>query len=118
MFKPDQPIKSHKEDKLDRFSFAQSLGNAILSYKNKEKNSIVIGLFGAWGSCKTSIFNMALEHIDLVSKNKTIDEKPIIVRFNPWNYSDQNQLVTQFFKQLSIKHNYQTCNYDHYFSYN
>lgn len=102
MFKPDQPIKSHKEDKLDRFSFAQSLGNAILSYKNKEKNSIVIGLFGAWGSGKTSIINMALEHIDLVSQNKTDDEKPIIVRFNPWNYSDQNQLVTQFFKQLSI----------------
>lgn len=100
MFKPDQPIKSHKEDKLDRFSFAQSLGNAILSYK--EKDSIVIGLFGAWGSGKTSIINMALEHIDLVSKNKTDDEKPIIVRFNPWNYSDQNQLVTQFFKQLSV----------------
>ena len=100
MFKPDQPIKSHEEDKLDRFSFAQSLGNAILSYK--EKDSIVIGLFGAWGSGKTSIINMALEHIDLVSKNKTDDEKPIIVRFNPWNYSDQNQLVTQFFKQLSV----------------
>jgi len=100
MFKPDQPIKSHKEDKLGRFSFAQSLGNAILSYK--EKDSIVIGLFGAWGSGKTSIINMALENIDLVSKNKTDDEKPIIVRFNPWNYSDQNQLVTQFFKQLSV----------------
>jgi len=100
MFKPDQPIKSHKEDKLGRFSFAQSLGNAILSYK--EKDSIVIGLFGAWGSGKTSIINMALEHIDIVSKDKTDDEKPIIIRFNPWNYSDQNQLVTQFFKQLSV----------------
>jgi len=100
MFRPDQPIKSHKEDKLGRFSFAQSLGNAILSYK--EKDSIVIGLFGAWGSGKTSIINMALEHIGLVSKNKADDEKPIIVRFNPWNYSDQNQLVNQFFKQLSV----------------
>ena len=100
MFKPDQPIKSRKEDKLGRFSFAQSLGNAIFSYK--EKDSIVIGLFGAWGSGKTSIINMALEHIDFVLKNKTDDEKPIIVRFNPWNYSDQNQLVTQFFKQLSV----------------
>ena len=100
MFKPDQPIKSHREDKLGRFPFAQSLGNAILSYK--EKDSIVIGLFGAWGSGKTSIINMALEHIDLFSKNKIDDKKPIIVSFNPWNYSDQNQLVTQFFKQLSV----------------
>jgi len=28
--------------------------------------------------------------------------KPIVVRFNPWNYSDQNQLVAQFFRELSI----------------
>lgn len=100
MFKPDQPIKSYKEDILGRRPFAQSLGNAILSYK--EKDSIVIGLFGAWGSGKTSIINMALEHIDLVSKNKIGDEKSIIIRFNPWNYSDQNQLITQFFRQLSV----------------
>ena len=101
MFKSDQPIKSYKEDILGRSPFAQSLGNAILSYKNKEKDSIVIGLFGAWGSGKTSIINMALEHIDFVSK-KTDVEKPIVIKFNPWNYSDQNQLITQFFKELSV----------------
>lgn len=101
MFKPDQPIESSKDDILGRASFAQALGEAILSYK--EKDSIVIGLFGAWGSGKTSIINMALEHIELISKDKSDDEKPIIVRFNPWNYSDQNQLITQFFRLLSIE---------------
>ena len=45
---------------------------------------------------------MALEHIDLVSKDKNDDEKPIVIRFNPWNYSDQNQLINQFFRQLSV----------------
>ena len=102
MFKSDQPIKSYKEDILGRSPFAQSLGNTILSYKNKEKDSIVIGLFGTWGSGKTSIINMALEHIDRVSKKESDDEKPIVVKFNPWNYSDQNQLITQFFRQLSV----------------
>ena len=100
MFKPDQPIQSSKEDILGRKAFAQSLGNAILNYK--EKDSIVIGFFGAWGSGKTSIVNMALEHIDYVCKEKKSESEPIIVRFNPWNYSDQNQLISQFFKQLSI----------------
>lgn len=99
MFKPDQPIQSSKEDILGRKSFAQSLGRAILNYK--EKDSIVIGLFGAWGSGKTSIINMALEYIDSVY-NKTDETRPIIMKFNPWNYSDQNQLITQFFKQLSV----------------
>lgn len=100
MFKPDQPIQSYKEDILGRKTFAQSLGNAILNYKIKD--SIVIGLFGAWGSGKTSIINMALEHINSVYDDKTDETKPIIMKFNPWNYSDQNQLISQFFKQLSI----------------
>ncbi len=99
MFKPDQPIQSYKDDILGRSSFAKSLGNAILSYEGKD--SIVIGLFGAWGSGKTSIINMALEHIDSVYKDKTDETKPIIIKFNPWNYSDQNQLIAQFFEQLS-----------------
>ena len=50
MFNPDQPIKSNKEDILGRVFFARSLCKAILSYR--EKDSLVIGLFGAWGSCK------------------------------------------------------------------
>lgn len=45
---------------------------------------------------------MALEHIDYVCKDTKSESKPIIVRFNPWNYSDQNQLISQFFKQLSV----------------
>ncbi len=101
MFKPDQPIESSKDDILGRASFAQALGEAILSYK--EKDSIVIGLFGAWGAGKTSIINMALEHIKSHPKLNSDYEKPIIVRFNPWNYSDQNQLITQFFRVLSIE---------------
>lgn len=100
MFRPDQPIKSSKEDILGRQSFAQSLGHAILSYKEKE--SIVIGLFGEWGSGKTSIINMAREYINSASKKGSDDKKPIIVNFNPWNYSDQNQLISQFFRQLSV----------------
>jgi predicted KAP-like P-loop ATPase len=99
MFKTDQPISSFNEDILGRTSFSKSLGKAILSYK--DKNSIAIGLFGAWGSGKTSIINMAVQHIESEAKGKPNNEKPIIIRFNPWNYSDQNQLISQFFRQMS-----------------
>ncbi|MDI9597584.1 MAG: P-loop NTPase fold protein, partial [Atribacterota bacterium] len=100
MFKPDQPIQSNRDDKLNRSAFAESLGEAILKYK--EKDSIVVGLFGTWGSGKTSIINMVLEHIGLASKNCNVDDKPIVTKFNPWNYSDQNHLVIQYFKHLSV----------------
>lgn len=100
MFKPDRPIESIKEDKLGRSTFAKALAETFLSYKSKE--SIVIGLFGDWGTGKTSVINMCLEHVENLSKNESKENKPIIVEFNPWNFSDQSQLTTQFFKQLSI----------------
>jgi len=99
MLTSDQPIKSSKEDVLGRVDFAQHLGQAIINYK--ESDSLVIGLFGAWGSGKTSILNMCLEYIDTKSVNFADEEKPIIVKFNPWNFSDQDQLISQFFIQLS-----------------
>lgn len=101
MFNPDQPIQSYKEDALNRVPFARSFAEAILNYTEKE--CLVLGLFGAWGSGKTSIINMVLEHILASSQEKSGEEKPIIVNFNPWNYADQNQLITQFFKEFSVQ---------------
>jgi predicted KAP-like P-loop ATPase len=81
VFSPDKPISSFKKDILGRHSFAKALGDAILDYRVKD--SVVIGLYGAWGSGKTSIINMALEHIEKATSNKACDKKPIIVDFNP-----------------------------------
>ena len=96
---PDQPIQSGSEDLLGRQAFSNALANAICSHH--DKNSIVVGLYGSWGSGKTSIINMSLEHIASISKGKSKKERPVVIKFNPWNYSDQNQLISQFFKQLS-----------------
>lgn len=100
MFKSDRPIDTIKEDLLDRGSFAESLADAILAYKNQE--SIVTALYGEWGSGKSSVINMAIEHLNNVADKLPKEQRPIIIRFNPWNYSDQNQLLTQFFRELSV----------------
>lgn len=99
MFKTDQPIQTKNEDLLGRASFAQCLGKAILKYGFSE--SISIGLFGEWGSGKTSIINMALEEIKILGKDMNNEKEPIVIKFNPWNFSDQHQLISQFFSQLS-----------------
>ena len=96
MFISDLPITSKKQDKLGRVSFAEQVARAILQYEDKE--SVVLGLYGSWGSGKTSIINMVVESLE----DSEPQAKPIICRFNPWNYSDQNQLISQFFKQLSL----------------
>ncbi len=100
MFKSDRAIESTEDDVLDRAKFSQSFGQAILAYKEKE--SIVTAIYGDWGSGKSSVINMALESIEESCKDKEKDEKPIVVKFNPWNYSDQNHLIALFFKELSF----------------
>lgn len=96
MFGSDKPIENIEDDKLNRKSFSQQLAHAILSYTSQD--NFTIGLCGRWGTGKTSIINMVIEEIT----QKTSDSlnKPIIVKFNPWNYSDKAQLIRQFFNTI------------------
>ena len=100
MFRPDLPIKSSTEDLLSRSAFSRALADAILAYTHKE--SVVTALYGEWGSGKSSVVNLVLERIAEVAVDMPTDSRPIVVKFNPWNYSDQNQLVEQFFRSLSV----------------
>ena len=100
MFRPDLPIASSKDDLLARASFSRTLADAILSYRNKE--SVATALYGTWGSGKSSVVNMVLERIEEVGSGMSADTRPITIRFSPWNYSDQNQLVGQFFRSLAV----------------
>lgn len=93
MINPDLPITKSTEDILNRGVFAKSLAKTIASYSNS--TSFTIGLYGAWGSGKTSLVNMVLEAVE------SIDANAVILRFNPWLCSDSHQLISQFFKQMS-----------------
>lgn len=93
MISPDLPIMKSSEDKLNRESFAKSLANVIL--QSAFPTSFTVGLYGAWGSGKTSLLNMVIEQIERSSTDV------VILRFNPWLCSDPKQLITQFFKQLA-----------------
>lgn len=106
MVKADSPIKTKKEDLLNRYQFASSLGKALLEWKNEE--GIVIGLYGKWGSGKSSVINLAVEYIETETKKKKNKkpDKPIIIKFNPWNFTEQNQLINIFFSELAKAINY------------
>ena len=93
LISPDLPITKSTEDKLNRGAFAKSLAKTISQYSFPA--SFTIGLYGEWGSGKTSLVNMMLEAVE------DIDNNAIIVRFNPWLCTDPKQLITQFFKQMS-----------------
>ena len=98
MFNTDKPIEKIEEDLLNRATFSKELASAILAYTNTE--NFAISLCGEWGCGKTSILHMVVQEINEKAHDIPEDEKPIIINFNPWNYSDKNQLISQFFKEL------------------
>lgn len=95
-YSTDRAITRAVEDRLGRAGFSKRLGTAICDYTGIE--SLVIGLFGKWGTGKTSVINMALETI----KERTCedDNRPIILTFAPWNYSDNDTLIRIFFAEM------------------
>lgn len=97
MLNVEKPIETCNEDFLHRNDFVETLHNAIVKYD--DFSSLTLGLFGKWGSGKTSIINMLCE--------KFKDDKNIIIfKFEPWLFSDTQQLISNFFKEFAkvIKH--------------
>ncbi len=99
MFDADRPIQKSEQDCLGRTTFAKYLARCIIDHKNPE--SLVIGLYGGWGTGKTSLINLMLEELNLASSNMFDEERPVILNFSPWSYSGQNQLIYAFFRRFS-----------------
>lgn len=99
MFDADRPILKSEQDRLGRTTFAKYLARCILDHQHVE--SLVIGLFGGWGTGKTSLINLTLEELRFASSNLFDHERPIILNFSAWSYSGQHQLIYSFFRRLS-----------------
>jgi predicted KAP-like P-loop ATPase len=95
MFSADRPINSIREDLLGRGRFAKSLAKAIHNWKGKD--SLVIALYGEWGSGKSSLKNMVVD--DMQNSGEVIPE---IVEFNPWQWASQRGLLAAFFREVGV----------------
>lgn len=98
-YSTDKPITSEKNDVLGRGGFSKRLGRLIYHYRGED--GLVLGLYGEWGSGKTSVINMVEEEINKLAENDK--NKPLIVRFSPWHYSDKDNLISLFFLSLKDK---------------
>lgn len=88
----DTPIKAREQDLIGRIPFAERLADILKSAAGPE--SLVIGLYGPWGSGKTSVINL----VENALSRKDDDGKAgvSVVRFEPWNYLTAEQLLAQF----------------------
>lgn len=90
-YSSDAPIVDASQDVFNRFPFAQRIAKVISN--RQDASSIVIGIYGAWGEGKTSVFNFIENELDQ-------EEHVVCIRFNPWRFADENTMLLNFFNDL------------------
>ena len=102
----DQAVTTKENDKFNRSEFVETVAKIIHSqttqvnpennpdYKNIEEN-MTIGLYGSWGSGKSSIVNLLDENL----KGKNIETH----FFNPWMYKNESELILSLFQLIQSK---------------
>jgi len=89
----DKPMEFPEQDKLGFAPFAQRIATIIKNMQVKE--SVVFGLYGKWGSGKTTFLNFLTYYLK-------DDESITIVKFNPWWFSGKEKLIRQFFQNIKL----------------
>ena len=79
-------------DEFKRRTFAKRLAGTLSARTDPE--SLVIGIYGAWGEGKTTILHFI---------EKELENAPqvVCVWFNPWRFTDEDRLLKAFFKTVA-----------------
>ncbi|MDE0504492.1 MAG: P-loop NTPase fold protein [Candidatus Poribacteria bacterium] len=93
-FSVERPIESSAYDLLDRKNFSQSIADAITGWR--QKDSLVVAIYGKWGSGKSSLKNMVVEALEAHKA------PPVVLEFNPWSWPASDDLSESFFRELAL----------------
>ena len=88
----DRPKQTLEQDLLTRGPLVERLAGWVREAPLDE--GFVIGLTGPWGSGKTTILHFLEE---------ALESEAVVVWFEPWLFSDADQLVTRFFEEVSAE---------------
>lgn len=89
----DSPVSSRDEDVLERWGVARAIHRVIAS--SPSGWSTRIGLYGRWGTGKTSVLNF-LEAIESESKS-------LVVRISAWSAANESDLIATLYEALDQK---------------
>lgn len=118
----DRPISHPQDDAFGFATFADSLATSLLVMSPTD--GLVISIEGPWGAGKSSAIALTVrtvklrvlshieggrEELEKLSEVELSEKweancrqrKVHFIRFNPWNFSGQENLVRAFFKELS-----------------
>ena len=92
----ESPLTDSALDEFERCHFAQRVAQTIASHR--EKDSIVIGIYGDWGAGKSTILNFINHELQIQD-----DIDILCVKFNPWLFKDDIHLLQNFFQTIANK---------------
>ncbi|MFO0726474.1 MAG: P-loop NTPase fold protein [Myxococcota bacterium] len=102
----DEPIRGANQDRLGRGHLVEVIGDHIVHSYAPE--SVVVALNAPWGAGKSSFLNLLEQKLVAAQADEAAEkgegwspDRPIVVRFNPWLYTDVDQLVRMFFGELA-----------------
>ena len=87
MYYTDNPIDNPTEDALGRDEFVNNLAKDIKQWNGE--GSLVLALYGPWGSGKSSVLN-------LLKRRMGNDDSCSILSFDPWYFNSAEQLIQTF----------------------
>jgi len=90
----DRPSIDPKDDLFGHAPFASSLADSICRYPGSD--GLVLALYGPWGSGKSTV----LSYVQHFLERRPESEQPVLVKFNPWWFSGQENLARAFLGQL------------------
>ncbi len=90
----DASLSDPQHDRLGYAPFAQHLADAISKLSPPE--GMVVAIYGPWGAGKSTLLRFVQHYL----AEKPEANRPIVVQFNPWWFSSQEDLTRSFFGQL------------------
>ena len=91
----DLPIDDLKDDKLSRKSFVYYIVDKIMQC-DVNNRPFCIGITGSWGNGKSSVLNMLPKALP----GKDSKSKLICLKFDPWNFNSEDDILHQYFDTL------------------
>ena len=91
----DEPLTDPAKDELERKALAENLTKGLL--KMASPRGYVVAVHGPWGTGKSTLLKFIRHYLAKLPE----PDNPIIVEFNPWWFSGQEDLAVSFFNQLS-----------------